>query len=961
MTTPNSLPPSEETIFARALPLSAAERAAFLAQACGSDAALRRAVESLLRAHDDAGFMNLPAGSDAPDLLTLLRVSRTAKEAAGDRLGRYKLLQKIGEGGCGTVYMAEQEEPVRRRVALKVIKLGMDTKEVIARFEAERQALAMMDHPNIARVLDAGATEAGRPYFVMELVRGIKITEYCDQHHLPTAERLRLFTQVCHAVQHAHQKGIIHRDLKPSNILVTLHDGAPLPKVIDFGIAKATQGRLTDSTLFTAFEQFIGTPAYMSPEQAQLSSMDVDTRSDIYSLGVLLYELLTGRTPFESKELIEAGLDEMRRHIREVEPPRPSTRLRTLNKENLTTTAQHRHIAPPKLISLINGDLDWIVMRCLEKNRTRRYETAASLAHDLRRHLQNEPVEARPPTALYRLQKMVRRHRLTTTALAALFIGSGLAAWQAIRATRAESAAKGEAQKSRQVAGFLRAMLRDDFPDVLRGRDAGLLKGMLDQAAKRVPAELGDPDVQSDLYLTLGWSYRGVNDYANAEAMFHAAVALARKRQQPGDLADKLNQLAMAVLDGGDPVRAEPLLREALALVPAGQPATLATRHDLLRVLASTQQKRGQIREAAATGRELLASQRQHLGPESFRVGSTLSTFASYEADAGNLALAESMYIDAVRILRRTLSANHILVVIPLISRASSLLEHGAWAEAEPLLHEAETALRRQPDRESGWVTIGFGYLAHAWAMRGDLERAESLAREQLARAEKEFSPHHQFVGQAHVNLSGVLQKRGKREAAEAEGRKALAAFEHTFGRKGRHAPNALEQLVKILIGLARYDEAETLAREALAARRATAGEINSSGLSSLAALADVQAARGDATAAAGTNREAIAIGRQHLGPNHPQLVRRLRELAENLLKQGSFPEAESNLADAWRIEQSLGYLRLEQQRELRRTHVQLYVAWTKHVPAKAALVADWQKKLAELETEAAAIAVRKP
>src|SRR6266481_5668604 len=292
-------------------------------------------------------------------------------EKPGDRIGRYKLLQQIGEGGCGVVYMAEQEEPVRRRVALKVIKLGMDTKQVIARFEAERQALALMDHPNIAKVLDAGATEAGRPYFVMELVRGIKITEFCDEKSVPTADRLRLFTQVCQAIQHAHQKGVIHRDIKPSNILVTVNDGVALPKVIDFGIAKATnQQPLTDKTLFTAFEQFIGTPAYMSPEQAVMTSLDVDTRSDIYSLGVLLYELLTDRTPFDQKELLAAGLDEMRRTICERDPPRPSTRLSTLLEGELTTTAKRRQTEPLKLIHVVRGDLDWIVMRCLEKDRT---------------------------------------------------------------------------------------------------------------------------------------------------------------------------------------------------------------------------------------------------------------------------------------------------------------------------------------------------------------------------------------------------------------------------------------------------------------------------------------------------------------------------------------------------------------------------------------------------------------
>jgi eukaryotic-like serine/threonine-protein kinase len=439
---------TEREIFLEALEMETPEaRAAYLQGACGRDFTLRHQVDELLKEH----FSNdsLLAGSALEE--GRIAVASLVEEAPTPAFGRYKLLEKLGEGGFGEVWMAEQREPVKRRVALKIIKLGMDSRQIVGRFEAERQALAMMDHANIARIFDAGVTDTGRPYFVMELVRGIKITEYCDQNQLPTQERLRLFILVCQAIQHAHQKGIIHRDIKPSNILVTLHDGVPVPKVIDFGIAKATQQELTDKTVFTQFQQFIGTPAYISPEQAEMSGLDIDTRADIYSLGVLLYELLVGQTPFDAKEMMQGGIDALRQIIREREPPRPSTKLNTLAGEVRTTAGKRRQTEVGKLVHQVQGDLDWIVMKCLEKNRARRYDTANGLAADIQRHLANEPVVARPPSAAYRFQKAWQRNKLFFSAGAAvavaLVVGIGVSTWQAVLATRAGRIAK-EAQEN---------------------------------------------------------------------------------------------------------------------------------------------------------------------------------------------------------------------------------------------------------------------------------------------------------------------------------------------------------------------------------------------------------------------------------------------------------------------------------------------------------------------------------
>jgi len=478
-----------EEIYCAALEISdPGRREVFIAESCAGNAQLRAALTEMFAVQPEVDkFFGGPAPLPERDAALELE--------PGARIGPYKLLERLGEGGCGVVYLAEQLSPVRRHVALKLIKLGMDTKSIIARFGAERQALALMDHPNIARVMDAGATESGRPYFVMELVRGVKITRYCDEERLTAAQRLELFIQVCLAIQHAHQKGIIHRDIKPSNVLITIVDGAPMPKVIDFGIAKATNGQiLADKTMFTACEQFMGTPAYMSPEQAALSGLDVDTRSDIYSLGVLLYELLTGRTPFDQDELLQSGFDEMRRTLREKDPHRPSVRLERLQTEELTQTAVQRRVESRRLKLLLSGDLDWIVMQALEKD-----QTVNGLALDVRRHLNHEPVTARPPSWVYRLQKMVRRNRTScvaaTVAVLALVLGFGASTWSFFR----EREAKQQQVLLRQEAEA-RANIAQAAVLLSRGRNAEA-----DQWVDRIQIPVTEPSLEAaGVFRTLG-------------------------------------------------------------------------------------------------------------------------------------------------------------------------------------------------------------------------------------------------------------------------------------------------------------------------------------------------------------------------------------------------------------------------------------------------------------------------
>ncbi|MGA2748959.1 MAG: serine/threonine-protein kinase, partial [Verrucomicrobiota bacterium] len=861
---------SEESLFQAALEKSSPEeRAAFLDVACRDNPALRARLEMLLEGFFKAeGFLpDQPAGQEA-----LVPVT----EKPGDRIGRYKLREKIGEGGCGVVYVAEQEEPVRRKVALKVIKLGMDTKNVIARFEAERQALAMMDHPNIAKVLDAGATETGRPYFVMELVRGIKITDYCDQNRLSTPERLELFIKVCQAVQHAHQKGIIHRDLKPSNILVTVNDpGSPgVPKVIDFGIAKATEGRLTDLTVYTDLHQFIGTPAYMSPEQATMTSLDIDTRSDIYSLGVLLYELLTGHTPFDTKELMALGAEDLRRTIREKEPVRPSTRLSTMLEGELSTTAKQRASEPPRLIHQVRGDLDWIVMKALEKDRTRRYDSANGLAADLHRHLHNELVVACPPSMRYRLRKTVQRHKtaFATAAMiaAVLILGAVASLSEAIRATRAErdqsrlrAAAQQEAAKSEQVAQFLKDMLKGVGPSVARGRDTRLLREILDQTAQRLDRELkGQPAVAADLLETLSAAYVDSGDFTNALDISRKALALRQTlygKEHP-DVAASLYAIGQ-VLESLDRVaESEACQRQALAMrKKLLGPTNLAVAQSL-GGFAWVLMKQNRDAEAETNLNLSLAMRQKLPGGEDLEFVQTLSALGASLRGQGRLSEAEAA-------LRRALAIHAKLHAYeyPTVVDISDTLGWILKAQGKP--GEAEAAFRKSLEISRAALDPGHPHLRYelaglAWSLldQGKFAEAEAPFREALAITKKVRGEHDPDVAALYDDLGRALEGQDKLPEAEQTFREAIQAYA-ACNRVGQSEYfDAMQRIGDILAIEDKPAEAGRFSEETLAQERAALSETNVLLAFTLAKVANFLTAQNQTNEAGGYYREALDI-----------------------------------------------------------------------------------------------------
>ncbi|MGA2657451.1 MAG: serine/threonine-protein kinase [Verrucomicrobiota bacterium] len=824
-------------------------------------------------------------GTEAP------RAAPTATaEKPGDRIGRFRLVRPIGEGGFGVVFEAEQEEPVRRTVALKVIKLGMDTKQVVARFEAERQALALMDHPNIAKVFDAGATATGRPYFVMELVKGVRITEFCDQNNLATAQRLGLFLKVCHAIQHAHQKGVIHRDIKPSNVLVTLQDGAPVPKVIDFGIAKATEGRLAEATVSTQLHQFLGTPAYMSPEQAAMTGLDIDTRTDIYSLGVLLYELLTGRTPFDAQELAKAGLDAIQRTIRDVEPPRPSTRLSTLHGEALTATARQHGTESARLLKLIRGDLDWIVMKCLEKDRARRYETANGLAVDLGRHLANEAVVARPPSAGYRLQKALRRNK-TAFAVAALIAAvlvaaTGFSAWQAILA-------KQRLTESEAVSKFLTEVFQS--PDPARDGRKVTVAETLGAAAKKLENDLASqPARRAKIQATLGMTYHGLGLYREAIVLQEKArdYYLSASGPEHPDTLRAMHNLAWSYADAGRLREALKLQEHVLGLFRKVRgpehPETLAAMGNL----ANSYAEAGRRDEALKLLEEVLARTRKVRGPEHADTLRAMNDLACSYFDAGRRDEALRLQEQVVALCRRVNGPEHPYALNAMNNLASSYAVAGRRDAALELRERALALSSKVNGPEHPATLLAVHNLATSYFDAGRRDEALKLREEVLALRRKVLGPKHSATLSAMHNLATSYSGAGRRDDALKLREEVLALSSEVLGSERTFTISAMQNLANSYRAAGRRDEALKLREQVLALRRKVSGPEHSETLGALHNLVNSYRDEGRWEEALKLQQELLPLLSKARGPEHPATLEVMIDLAYSYRKTGRTDEA---------------------------------------------------------------------
>jgi serine/threonine protein kinase/tetratricopeptide (TPR) repeat protein len=849
----NELDGDAKEIFVEAIDQETPQALAdFLDKACRGDQPLRVRVEELLRAYREAGdFLD-----GQPSEETIAEPGRSA--GLGTIIGHYKLVERIGDGGFGVVFLAEQQQPVRRKVALKILKPGMDTPQVFGRFEAERQALALMDHPNIAKVLDAGETPSGRPYFVMELVKGLPITRYCDEHRLTVRERLVLFVSVCQAVQHAHQKGIIHRDLKPTNVLVSSADRQHVPKVIDFGVAKALGQQLTDRTLVTGFGAIIGTLEYMSPEQAEFDARDIDTRADIYSLGVLLYELLTGTTPLTKERLKQTPATEVLRLIREEDPPRPSTRMRD-SIQFPPAISGRRKLEPATSIKEVRGELDWIVMKALEKDRDRRYATASALARDLEHYLNDEVVEASPPSAAYRLRKFAKRHKQVLTSLAVvavlLVLGTAVSAWQAVRATLAERRAlaerdaeetalaaeaeqrcQAEAEKRRAdeeavAANAVNEFLEKDLlgqADINNQTRSGLrnrnitVRELLDRAARTIEKKFkGQEQIQAAIRLTMGRAYLQLGEYAKALKHLERSRELHCQKfgpSHPKTLAS-MNALAMVYNHLNRFDEAETLFKQVLqsrrAELGVGHTDTLGSMNNL----GFFYQQRQCYDQAEPLLKEAIEGWRVTLGAYHWETLSGMNNLALVYLDRGRHAEAEPILRQVVAGLRINLGSDHSRTLTALDNLGGLYLERGAYDKAEPIFRQVLAVRRANLGSDHPDTLTTLNNLGELCRERGRYQEGELLLSEAVAGSRKILGLGHSITQNAIDNLALLYIDNGKSKSAEPPLRELIGYLRNHGDVDSTAYGGQLWLLSYSLLGQEKFAEAEGFARECFAIR----------------------------------------------------------------------------------------------------------------------------------------------
>jgi serine/threonine protein kinase len=953
-----SEPKSVKNIFLAAVEKPLGERAAYLDEACAGDAQLRQRVEDLLKAHEQpGGFLEKPAIEMASPEGLATTEDEPKTEPLGTVIGPYKLLQQLGEGGMGTVYLAQQTEPVKRLVALKIIKAGMDSAEVLARFEQERQALAVMDHPNIAKVLDAGTTQGhgpasvglGRPYFVMELVKGIPITKYCDQEHLSPKERLELFIPVCQAVQHAHQKGIIHRDLKPSNVIIALYDGRPVPKVIDFGVAKATGPKLTEQTMFTEVGRILGTLEYMAPEQAEINNLDIDTRADIYSLGVLLYELLTGSPPFTRQQLRSAAFTEMMRMIREVEPPKPSTRLSSSN--DLPSIAAKRKLEPKRLCKLVHGDLDWMVMKALEKDRGRRYETANGFAMDIQRYLADEPVLAGPPGAAYRVQKFLYRNRgpvIAATVILLLLVGGIVGtAWSLVRAVNAErvaladrdaadkarkeeakqratadeqrgraekseQAAKDEAVKAKQAADEAKAVLDFFQNQVLaaarpEGQDWGLgkdatIRRAVDAAEPKIAEAFKDkPLVEASIRNVLGATYFCLGEPALAIQQLEQARSKRQLHLGPDhiDTLLTMNNLAVNYLGAGKFELALPLMEQTLASATAklgrDDPFILESQNSLGMAYLNA----GKVALAVPLLKETLQARKGRLGPDHPDTLTSMNSLANAYSYAGKLDLAVPLFEQIMAARKEKLGAEHPDTLQSMNDLAAAFQAAGKLELALPLFEQTLAVRKAKLGPNHPSTLESMNNLATAYQAAGKLDLALSLNEQTLTGCKAKLGLDHPATLRSMKNLAMAYQADHKLDLALPLFEQVLAAMKAKLGPDHPETLNSMSALALAFRDARKLDLALPLFEQTLAACKAKLGPDHPETLASINNLAAAYWSVRNLDRSIPLFELALQLHVKKLGKDHPATLNIMANLGVNYGDAGRLKEAVPLLEEA--------------------------------------------------------------